>query len=198
MTDDAVQMRAPDASTTPPARAARSPATPPPSGGQLLVSTAMIPPPETEPPSPPPPAGGGEPRYTLEEARELLDAESCTRDGHDLRQVRWGAGPVVRVGCRRCPVMFVPPELPDLPPDTELREDVFRSGREPGSVRVTHIPTGTVAVGYDGETEMENQIRARKMLRAALYIASLGGKAGSSTRPAPPDPDWLNPTPGGR
>lgn len=55
MTDDAVQMRAPGASVTPPSRPGRSPATPPPSGGQVLVSTAMIPPPASEPPPPPPP-----------------------------------------------------------------------------------------------------------------------------------------------
>jgi hypothetical protein len=135
----------------------------------------------------------GEPRYTLAEARRILDEQDCVRNGHDLEQVRWGAGPVVRVTCTCCPVTFVPPELPDLPPDSELREDVFRAGFEPGSVRITHIPTGTVAVGYDGETETDNRVRARKILRAALYIASLGGKTGPPTRPAPPDPDWLDP-----
>jgi hypothetical protein len=139
-----------------------------------------------------------EPRYTLDEVREILDRENCTRAGHDLKQIRWGAGPVVRVECRRCPVTFVPPELPDLPPDSELRLDTFRAGSGPASVRVTHIPTGNVGVGEEGSTEMENQIRAREMLRAALYLASLGGQGGPRTRPAPPDPNWLNPTPGGR
>lgn len=149
-------------------------------------------------------SGSGEPRYTLDEARRLLDAESCSRDGHDLEQVRWGCGPVVRVECSCCPVTFVPPELPPLPPDHELREDVYRSGSGPGSVRTTHIPTGIVAVGDGGKTEMDNQGRARSILRARLYIASLEPEESSDrnrirqTRPAPPDPDWLNPTLGGR
>jgi hypothetical protein len=119
----------------------------------------------------------GEPRYTLAEARRLLDEQDCVRHGHDLEQVRWGAGPVVRVICSRCPVTFVPPELPDLPPDTELREDVYRAGFGPGSVRVTHIPTGTVAVGYDGETEMDNHVRSRLILRARLLVAQLEREA---------------------
>lgn len=175
MTDDAVQMRAPGASVTPPSRPGRSPAAPPPSGGQVLMSTAMIPPPASEPP-PPPPSGAGEPRYTLAEARRLLDEQDCARDGHDLEQVRWGAGPVVRVECGRCPVTFVPPELPALPPDSELREDVYRTGSGPAAVRTTHIPTGIVAVGDGGRTEMDNGIRARLILRARLYIASLERK----------------------
>lgn len=118
-----------------------------------------------------------EPRYTLAEAKQRLAEMDCARDGHDLEQVRWGAGPVVRVVCARCPITFVPPELPDLPPDSELREDVFRAGFGPGSVRTTHVPTGIVATGDGGSTEMENQGRARLMLRARLYIASLERKA---------------------
>lgn len=109
--------------------------------------------------------------------RRLPVGWSCARDGHDLEQVRWGAGPVVRVVCVCCSVTFVPPELPDLPPDSELREDVFRSGSGPGSVRTTHVPSGIVATGDGGRTEMENQGRARSILRARLLVAQLEREA---------------------
>jgi len=130
---------------------------------------------------------GTEPRYTLAEAREMLANEKCDREGHLLTPVRWGAGPVVRVECGRCPVTFVPPELPPLPPDEELREDVFTAGGGPGTVRTIHIPTGLVGVGGGGRTGIENQGRARGILRAKLYARSLGDGRQSSPEPILPD-----------
>lgn len=176
VTDDAVQMRAPGASTTPPPRPSRSPQTPPPRWGQEVVSTEMIPPPLSAPPPPPPLSGSGERRYTLEEARKILDAQNCARDGHDLREIRRGDGTTVSVVCERCPATFEPRVLPPLPPDDELRKDMFSAGGHT-SIRLTHIPTGLVATAEGGRSRLEDLRRAEQLLRARLLVAQLEREA---------------------
>lgn len=203
MMDDAVQMRAPGASTTPPPRPPRSPATPPPGGGSVHQATQVVTLDSASPvPSGPAPAVPvGEPRYTLAEARRILN-DSCAGRGHELKQVYAAGRPTELVYCARCPATFGPPNLPPLPPQHELRQDIFRSSG-PGAVRLTHIPTGLVAVGDNGGSESENVGGAQLLLRARLLVVQLERESGSEhdrgkrTRPAPPDPDWLHPTPGG-
>lgn len=117
-----------------------------------------------------------EPRYTLEEARRILN-DACAGRGHDLKQVQLATGPIERVYCGRCPAMFGPPDLPPLPPSHELREDVFFAGGVPGSVRITHIVTGLVAVGAGGDSATANKERAQLLLRARLLVAQLEREA---------------------
>lgn len=113
-----------------------------------------------------------EPRYTLAEAKRRLAEMECARDGHDLDEIRRADGTTVSVFCGRCPATFEPPVLPPLPPEGELRQDVFRSdgGR---SLRLTHIRTGMVAVaeGEDSVAAMRSQ--AERLMRARLLVAQL-------------------------
>ena len=55
-----------------------------------------------------PPPSDGERRYTLAEARQLLAERECAGRGHDLDQVRNGAGDSVAVFCGRCGLSFAP------------------------------------------------------------------------------------------
>jgi hypothetical protein len=118
----------------------------------------------------------GELRYTLAEARRLLNERECREHGHDLDQQRYMDGTTVLVFCSRCGLTFEPPLLPPLPPEGELRQDVFRSdgGR---SLRLTHIGTGMVAVaeGEDSVATMRHQ--AERLLRARLLVAQLEREA---------------------
>jgi hypothetical protein len=187
MMDDAVQGRAPGASTTPPPRPTRSPATPPPSGGSVhqATQTVTLDSARPVPPGPAPAAPPGEPRYTLAEARRRLGEIECAEQGHELREIRRADGTTVSVYCERCAATFEPPLLPPLPPENELRVDVFRAGLDDvGSVRLVHIKTGTVATGDGGKSQTENHGRAERILRARLYIRSLGG--GGPQPPAEP------------
>ncbi len=47
-------------------------------------------------------------RYTLAEARQLLAEQECAGRGHDLDQIRNGAGDSVAVFCERCGLSFAP------------------------------------------------------------------------------------------
>lgn len=126
-----------------------------------------------------------EPRYTLEEAKRRLAELECAEHGHLLREIRQADGVTVSVYCDRCPATFVPSDLLALPPASELREDAFRSGiGDPGSVRLVHIQTGTVATGDGGASQAENRWRAQQILRARLLIRNLGG-GGPQPSPEP-------------
>lgn len=140
------------------------------------------------PDGPAPASGTDEPRYTLAEARRLLAEQNCRDDGHDLNQQWRVDGGTVLVFCGRCGATFEPSLLPPLPPSGELRQDVFQAGSgDPGSVRLVHIPTGTVATGGGGQSQAENLRRAEQILRARLYVRSLGGGGPQPTEPWLPD-----------
>jgi hypothetical protein len=129
-----------------------------------------------------------EPRYTLTEAKRRLAEMECVDHGHLLRESRQLDGTTLIVFCDRCGVTFDPPLLPPLPPSGELRQDVFQAGSgDPGSVRLVHIPTGTVAAGGGGQSQAENLLRAEQILRARLYIHSLGGGGPQPTEPRLPE-----------
>lgn len=193
MTFEPVQASAPGHTGEPPPRRSEPPATPPPSGRLRPRLPWILQPPSDNP--------GGEPRYTLAEARRLLSERECRDDGHDLDCQRWADGSTVLVFCSRCGATFEPPVLPPLPPESELRQDFFRSdgGR---TLRLTHIATGLTAT-VEGDDAVVQRRRADLLLRARLLVAQLEWEATGSapqsrrmTKPAPPDPDWLNPTPG--
>lgn len=117
-----------------------------------------------------------EPRYTLAEARRRLIEMECAEHGHDLREIRRADGTTVSVFCERCEAPFEPPVLPPLPPDGELRQDVYRSdgGR---SLRLTHIRTGTVAVAEGEDSVAAMRVQAERLLRARLLVAQLEEEA---------------------
>jgi hypothetical protein len=148
------------------------------------------------PDGPAPASDAGEPRYTLAEARKVLAEQNCRDDGHDLNQQWRVDGGTVLVFCGRCGATFEQPLLPAAPPSNEVRVDIYSAGGH-SSLRLTHTPTGIVAESSSGRSELEKRERAMLLLRARLLVASLE-TGGHRTRPAPPDPDWPHPTPGGR
>jgi hypothetical protein len=128
------------------------------------------------PDGPAPTSGTGEPRYTLAEARRLLAERECREHGCDLQQQRYADGSTTLVFCERCGLTFEPPILPALPPENELREDIFTAGGH-SSFRLTHITTGLVAVAGRGVTGRANKLRAERLLRARLLVAQLEEEA---------------------
>lgn len=117
-----------------------------------------------------------EPRYTLADAKRRLTEMECAEHGHDLREIRRADGTTVSVCCERCNATFEPPVLPSLPPEGELRQDVFRSdgGR---LLRLTHLGTGMVAVAEGEDSVAAMRCQAERLLRARLLVAQLEQEA---------------------